>query len=308
MRYQRILRYVDEVARAGTIRKAAEKLNVTASALNRRIMDLEDEVGAKLFERKPQGVRLTSAGELFVQHAREELAEVVRLRSSIEDLRGLRRGTVRIACSQALAFDFIPKAMARFRKRYPLVTFAVTVLDHDRAMAALSDYEVDLVLVYRPTFLANFQPVMKLQQRLVAMMAPDHPLATKSPLRLRDCARHPAALADRSIAGRTLLDEFSARTGQQFSIAIESNSFELLRSCVLHAGMISFQIEIGAGAEGETDGIVSRRIDTRDIAEADLVLGQLQGRSLPVASAVFVETLARDLEAMRDRRAGAAVR
>ena len=60
MKHLRILRYVDEVARAGSIRKAADHLNVTSSAVNRRIMDLEEELGAPLFERRPRGVRLTA--------------------------------------------------------------------------------------------------------------------------------------------------------------------------------------------------------------------------------------------------------
>jgi DNA-binding transcriptional LysR family regulator len=60
MKHLRILRYVDEVARTGSIRKAADHLNVTASAVNRRIMDLEDELGAQLFERSPPPARSSS--------------------------------------------------------------------------------------------------------------------------------------------------------------------------------------------------------------------------------------------------------
>ena len=99
MRHLRFLRYVDEVARAGSIRKAAGQLHVTASAVNRRVMDLEEELGAPLFERRARGVRLTAAGELFVRYIREQSGDVERMKSQIEDLKGLRRGTVRIACS-----------------------------------------------------------------------------------------------------------------------------------------------------------------------------------------------------------------
>ena len=123
MKHLRIMRYVDEVARTGSIRKAADHLNVTASAVNRRIMDLEDELGARLFERRPRGVRLTAAGEVFVHYLREQDGSVERMKSQIEDLRGLRRGTVRIACSQALALDFLPRMIAEFRTRHPLVSF-----------------------------------------------------------------------------------------------------------------------------------------------------------------------------------------
>src|SRR5712672_997338 len=211
MKHLRILSYVDEVARSGSIRKAADQLNVTASAVNRRIMDLEEELGAPLFERRPRGVRLTAAGEVLVHYLREQDGEVERMKSQIEDLKGLRRGTVRIACSQALALDFLPREIAEFRTRHPLVAFDVKVLDHEQAMAALAGYEVDLVLVFRPPFLPNFQPLMSIRQRLVALMAADPPLAGQKKIRLSDCADYPVALPERSLGGRQLLDQVSAR-------------------------------------------------------------------------------------------------
>jgi DNA-binding transcriptional LysR family regulator len=300
----RILRYVDEVARTGSIRKAADHLNVTASAVNRRIMDLEEELGAVLFERRPRGVRLTAAGEVFVHYLREQDGGVERMKSQIEDLKGLRRGTVRIACSQALALDFLPREIAEYRKRHPLVAFDVKVLDHEQAMAALAAYEVDLVLVFRPPFMPNFQPLMSLEQRLVAVMSVDHPLASRRTIRLRDCAAHPVALPERSIGGRQLLDEVSARSGLTFKLAAESNSFEMLRGLVTHANLISFQIRIGTLPESNKLGLVARDIDDRDVPRANLVLGQLRARNLPIPAAVFAEKLMRVLEGLR--RAGTA--
>jgi DNA-binding transcriptional LysR family regulator len=296
MRHLRFLRYVDEVARAGSIRKAAEQLHVTASAVNRRVMDLEEELGAPLFERRPRGVRLTAAGELFVRYIREQTGDVERMKSQIEDLKGLRRGTVRIACSQALALDFLPREIAAYRAKFPAVAFDVKVFDHERAMAALAAFDVDLVLVFRPPFLANFQPLMSLQQRLVALMAADHPLAARKKIRLSDCVGFSVALAERSLGGRQLLAEVLARSNLRFDVAAESNSFEFLRGMVLRDKVISFQIEIGAV---ESEGLVVRQIDDRDVPRADLVLGQLRGRNLPVPSAKFAEQLARVLEGMR---------
>jgi DNA-binding transcriptional LysR family regulator len=297
MRHLRFLRYVDEVARAGSIRKAAEQLHVTASAVNRRVMDLEEELGAPLFERRARGVRLTAAGELFVRYIREQSGDVERMKSQIEDLKGLRRGTVRIACSQALALDFLPREIAGYRTKFPLVQFDVQVLDHERAMTSLAAYEVDLVLVFRPPFLANFQPLMSLRQRLVALMAADHPLAAQEKkLRLSQMVGYPVALPERSLGGRQLLTNVLARSNLQFSIAAESNSFEFLRNMVLREKLISFQIEIGAV---ESAALVVRQIDDRDVPHADLVLGQLRGRNLSVPAAKFAEQLARVLEGMR---------
>jgi len=205
---------------------------------------------------------------------------------------------VRIACSQALALDFLPLQIAEFRKTHPLVSFELRVVDHETAMTALAAYEVDLVIVFRPPFLANFQPLMMLEQRLVAVMAKGHPLAARKKLRLRDCAGYPVALPERSIGGRQLLDEVSARTRVTFSIAAESNSFEMLRGLVLHAGLISFQIQIGTLPPGNKLGVVAREIDDRDVPRANLVIGRLRGRNLPIATAVFAESLSRKLEMM----------
>ena len=210
---------------AASVSFAAERLNITASAVNRRIMDLEEELGAELFERRPRGVRLTAAGEMFLHYVRAQSADVERMRSQIEDLKGLRRGAVRIACSQALAPDFLPAQIADYRARYPQVAFEVSVLDHERAMAALAAYDVDLVLVFRPPYLATFQPLMKLEQRLVALMSATHPLASRRTVRLRYCVSHPVALPERSIGGRQLLDEVTSRNGMRFNVVAESNSF-----------------------------------------------------------------------------------
>lgn len=299
MKHLRIFRYVDEVARCGSIRKAAEQLNVTSSAVNRRILDLEEELDAQLFERRARGVRLTAAGEVFVNFLRQHDGDVERMKSQIEDLKGLRRGTVRVACSQALALDFLPREIAAFRKQYSSVSFDVKVLDHEKAVAALAGYDVDLLLVFRPPYLANFQPLMTLEQRLVAVMPARHPLAAKKTLRLRDCAQYPIALAERGFGGRQLLDEFCARTGSRFQIAAESNSFELLRGLVSYGELISFQIKIGAPASNNKLGMVTRDIDDRDVPRANLVLGQLRGRNLPVPTAVFADQLARSLNTAR---------
>lgn len=306
MKHLRLMRYVDEVARTGSIRKAADHLNVTASAVNRRIQDLEDELGTALFERRPRGVRLTAAGEVFVNYLRRQAGDVERMKSQIEDLKGMRRGTVRIACSQALALEFLPREIGEFRKRHPLVTFDVRVYDHEKAMGALASYEVDLVLVFRPPFLANFQPLMSLEQRIVAVMASDHPLAERPIIRLRDCAAYPVALPERSIGGRQLLEETCARRNISLNIAAESNSFELLRGLVTHANLISFQIRVGTMPPGNRLRLVARDIDDRDVPGANLVLGRLRERNLPIPAAVFAERLAHALDVERQSKRSAA--
>jgi DNA-binding transcriptional LysR family regulator len=297
MRHLRLLTHVVEVARTGSIRAAAELLNLTPSAMNRRIQDLELEVGTPLFERRPRGVKLTTAGEMFVRYARSQIAEAERMKSQVEDLRGLRRGPVLIASSQALAHDFLASRVAEFGKRHPKVMFDLKVMDHDRALAALAAYDVDLAMVYRPAMVPSLRVIASIPQRLVAIIRSDHPLAAKKMVRLSECVGYPAALPDRTLGGRQILDEIAARRDLRFNMVAESNSFEMLRGLVFRCNMISFQIEIGAPSGDLGMGLTGRPVDVRDLPTADLVLCQLRGRSLPVAAATFAELMLKSMRA-----------
>ena len=119
MRHLTHFKCVDAIAKAGSIRKAADTLAITPSALNRRLLALEAELGTQIFERLPRGVRLSTAGELTIQHIRDEVADFERLQSQIADLSGIRRGHVNIACSQALLPDFLPREIERYRSEHP---------------------------------------------------------------------------------------------------------------------------------------------------------------------------------------------
>jgi DNA-binding transcriptional LysR family regulator len=296
MRHLKLLTHVVEVARMGSIRKAAEHLNLTPSAMNRRIQDLEAEVGTPLFERRPRGVKLTTAGEMFVRYARSQIADAERMKSHVEDLRGLRRGPVLIACSQALAFDFLASQIAGFQKLHPKVIFDLKVMDHDRALTALAAYDVDLALIFRPAMWPTLRVIARVPQRLVAIVRADHPLARKKTVRLSECAEYPAALPDRTLSGRQILDEVTTRRDLHLNMQAESNSFEMLRGLVFRCNMISFQIEIGAPSGDLGMGLVGCPVDARDVPTADLVLCQLRGRGLSVAAATFAEVLGKAMQ------------
>jgi DNA-binding transcriptional LysR family regulator len=219
--------------------------------------------------------------------------------SQVEDLRGLRRGPVQIACSQALALDFLPSHIAVFQKQHPKVLFDLKVMDHDRALNSLAAYEVDLALVYRPTMWPSLRVIASIPQRLVVITRSDHPLAAKKVVRLSECAEYPAALPDRTLSGRQILDEVTTRRDLRFNTLAESNSFEMLRGLVFRCNMISFQIEIGAPSGDLGMGLTGRPVDVRDLPTADLVLCQLRGRSLPVAAATFAELMLKSMQSAK---------
>ncbi|QCO19582.1 LysR family transcriptional regulator (plasmid) [Azospirillum brasilense] len=299
MRHMRIWRYVDEAARFGSLRKAAEHLNITPSALQRRIQDVEEDLGATIFERSAQGIRLTAAGESFIRWVRAQAADLERVRSQIEDLSGMRRGHVRIACSQALVSSFLAEEISSFRESFPLVSFEILVVDQGAALKMLADFEADIAIIFSPRRTAEFQPLMTLGQRVVAIMAADHPLAGQPNLRLRDCAPYPIALPDASFGTRSILDKVLAVSSTKLSIELESNSFEMLRNLARMSQVVTFQIEIGAPSPILDPGLAVIPLSDVDLAHGPLVLGQQKGRTLPVAAAKFAEQLARRLDEMR---------
>ncbi len=287
MNHLRFLRYVDEVARAGSIRQAAERLHVAPSAVIRRIQDIEEELGTTIFERLPRGMRLTAAGELFISYIRSRNAELDGVRSQIEEMKGLRRGTVRLVISQALAPAYMPQVVASFRASHPLVAFEVMVGDHLQALSSLRAFDVDLGLVFNLAPEADVETMAQFDQKLVAMMHRDHPLATRSAVRLRDCAEYPLVLPDRDIGGRQLLERYLMRSSIQLRPMIESNSFEFLRGSLYYDNAISFQIDIGAVTNGGE--LVVREIGDRNFPRGKLVLASLRNRQLPTIAHAFAE-------------------
>ena len=297
MNHLRFLNYVDEVARAGSIRQAADRLHIAASAVNRRVLDIEDELGTPIFERLPRGVRLTSAGELFVTYIRSRSAQLEQVRIEIEDLKGLRRGVVKIIASQALAPSFLPQVVAGFRSSHPLVSLEVSIADHLQALQSLRDFEADLALIFNLAPDADIDRIAEIEQKLVAVMHSSHPLAQRHDLKLRDCIEYPLVLANRDLGGRQLLEQFLARSSIKLRPVVESNSFEFMRGYLVHEQGISFQIAIGAVIEG--DQLVARDITDRGFAGGQLVLACLRGRQLPVIAHAFAIDLA---AALRDHK------
>lgn len=297
MRQLTPLRLIDAVSRAGSIRKAAEGLALTSTALNRRVLALEAELGVPVFERLARGVRLSTAGELLIHHLRREAAEFEKLRGQIADLAGERRGHVAIACSQAFLPFFLPAQIGAYRGEHPGVTFSVRVRDRAAAEAALVDHDADLALVFEPVRLSEVQVLATRRQGIHAVMAADHPLAARKVLRLRDCAAFPVGLPTAQYGVRHLIDLALLRSSVSLRIVLDADHFEFLRRYPGQEDLISFQIPIGLPAPGQEE-VVSRPVDPRDVPEGRLYLCQLRGRTLPVAAAKFAAQVARALDAL----------
>lgn len=296
MRNLLIYEYVDAVARAGSIRKAAEFLSLTPSALNRRILSLEQELGAPLFERLGRGVRLSTAGELLVDLFRRQLAEVDRLKSQIADLSGLRRGSVAIACSQAALPYFLPQQISRYQVSHPGVTFQVLVRDGEAAGDALLDYSADLALVFEPLRLTDFQTILSVRQPIRAVMSKNHPLAGRDQLALEDCMDYPLILPSAPYAVRNLLEAAAGRLSLKLEPSVEAESYIFMKNFAALRQGISFELALGVPTAMIEPNLASIALELGPRHEGRLHLAQLRGRTLSVAAARFADQIAQALQ------------
>ena len=290
MKHLKTFSLIEAVVRAGSIRKASEDMNITASALNRRIQGFEQEFGSAIFERLPRGMRLNPAGELLMQHILSQRTDLARVLSQVADLTGERRGHVSIACSQALLPYFLPKQIPAYRAEHPGVTFTVNVRDREQAESDLAAFRCDLALVFEPVHMVEFEVMHALPQVVHAVFRSDNTLARKSELRLRDCMSQKLVLPSSQYGVRHLLELAAARKGYLLTPVVETESFELIRHFVSHENAVGFQIPVGLNPH-ERSGIAHRPLSDKDLPAGRLILGQRKGRVLPVASGKFSQQI-----------------
>jgi DNA-binding transcriptional LysR family regulator len=281
--------YFEAVSSHGSIRKAAAALHIASSALNRRILDLEEEVGSPLFERLPRGVRLTTAGELYLAYVRRSAKDLQTLETQLLQLRGQTRGAVRVAVAETVTPRLLPKVVASYRRNHAAVAFHVLVSGPAKLTEALLADEVDLILTHDPPEQPAVTVLASSSHPLCALVAPGHPLAARKSVQLSDCTTYPWAMPDKSLAARMLLDRAMEQAALPFPPTLESNSIETLKAFARLGEAVCFSFHLGS--EAEALGMVAVKLKDRLCAKARLYLAARKGRVLPVAAATFAEEL-----------------
>ncbi|MGO9837200.1 MAG: LysR family transcriptional regulator [Polyangiaceae bacterium] len=292
----RIFAYVDAVARFGSMRKAAAALHIAPSALNRRILDLEEELGSSLFERLPRGVRPTAAGELYLAYVRQSIRELEHVGAQIEGLRRLLRGRVRLAVAESVTGHMLPTAIARFQAQHPNVAFHVWIDGPKGLTDALASDAADLILTHDSLERPQISVIASVHQPFCALVAPGHPLAGRTSIGLRDCVAYPIAMPDTTLAARALIDRALVRASFKLEPALVSNSVELTKTFARQSNAVCFQFRIAG--ELDPSGMVTIPLTDPGFAQATLALATRRHRVLPVASAAFAALLEEVLEAL----------
>ena len=255
MLHGRALRYIDEVARQGSIRKAARTLHVAASAVNRYILELEEELQAPIFERLPRGLKLTSSGEILIQHIRETLQAHQRMRSQIQSLKGLNRGEVALATMATLAAGRIAEIVAAYREEHPQVSLRIMVGDRTTVAEMVALGQADIAIAYNLPDDTRLQRAAEFHHALGAVVAPAHPLANRRTVRMSDCLLYPLVLADRWLSLREVV-EATAPARATLVPVVETNSMELMKRLARTTPHITFLNRLDVDREMATGDLV----------------------------------------------------
>ena len=186
MRHLRIYRAIRLIAREGSIRKAAEILTISPSALNRSVLSFEEELGTEIFERLPGGVRLSVAGELLFRHTDEHLSRMDDYLSLISEMKGGGAGTLRLSVSGDLSENLLPDLLARFRRAHPGIEVLAEEAETPDPLLAR---RVDLALLTWPQTEPGVEVIHSHQSQVIGRVARSHPQAGGH-LSLADLADH----------------------------------------------------------------------------------------------------------------------
>lgn len=277
------LRYIIAIADAGHMTRAAERLGVTQPALSAMLRKLEAEVGAELFHRTRRGVEPTDAGRVFLGHAREAVGRADAGVAAVQELAGLRSGSIRVGGGATAITYILPGVVSALRRDHPALRFFIREAGSIAVAQAVLSGELDLGIVTLPVAIpgsGDLQEIPLLDDELRLIVPPRHPLDGRRSFRFADLAREPFVAFEAGSAVREVIDRAASNAGAPLHVVMELRSIESIKSMVeagVGVGLIS-RLALTPG-----DGIPCRdaRLTRR------LAIVRRQGRLPSPAAAAF---------------------
>ena len=222
-----------EVARHNSFSRAAERCFRTQPAISAQIRALEEEVGARLFDRSGGKVALTAAGKVFLQYATDMMADKRRILTQLAEMERVPRGEMVVAANEGTCLHVLPEVFAEFKKQCPGVAVSIQRMESAKILETVLDQTVDFGVVSMPVDDTRLTAVVIHRDELAVITSPGHPLSHRKSrtVMLEAVARYPLVLPK---AGRTrdTIEELFDEHRLKLNIAMELDSSELLKRFV----------------------------------------------------------------------------
>lgn len=288
------LRVFQAAARASTFTAAGRELSLSQSTVSLHIKQLEDDFGCLFFLRSRKRVVLTDAGRVFLQYVDRIFAEYKNAELAVGEFAKSKRGTIRLGVGATTLIYLLPKVLADYRRKYPLIEILVTTGTTEILLQSLLDHQIDLAVVMSPSeALESVDSVPLLTEALVIVLAAKHPLSGKKVLLPRDLEDLAVISPLRGTAMETVQREVFDRLGVQPRIAMEMENMEAIKSLVragLGVALLPLCCVVGLAGRG----LVHKHIHGMSMSR-ELLLAVTDWRAHPPATRRLAERILRAL-------------
>ena len=182
----------------GSFTRAAEMLSYSQSSISRMIADLEKEWNVTLLERSVGGVKLTSDGTKLLPYAKNVVAEYEKLQMEVDELNGLQSGLIRIGTFSSVATHWLPNIIKAFQRDYPNIDYELLLGDYTEIEEWIAEGRVDCGFLRLPTR-SEFETISLEQDRLLAVIPEDHPLADREKFPVQALCGEPFMLLEKGV-------------------------------------------------------------------------------------------------------------
>jgi DNA-binding transcriptional LysR family regulator len=227
----RQLKIFNAVSRHLSFTRAADELHLTQPAVSMQVKQLEQEVGLPLFEHQGKKIYLTEAGEEMHRYALSIMAQVDEAAQVFEEMKGLKRGRLNIAVASTANY-FAPRLLGDFCERYPDVRVSLNVTNRKGLLRALTDNQADLVVMGRPPPDMDLVAESFMDNPLVMIASPNHPLCQLNNIPLQDLAAETFLVRERGSGTRTAMENHFAEHGVRLSTPMEMSTSEAIKQGV----------------------------------------------------------------------------
>jgi DNA-binding transcriptional LysR family regulator len=226
-----------EVAHAGSIASAAQRLAFTPSAVSQQIGKLERDVGCRLLHRHPRGVTLTPVGQALLSHAEAVIGELRTAEQTVQAMLGARPSRLAVGAFASAGQSLVPQALARFRRRHPDVALALHDLEPPDGYGLVSSGDLDLLITHRYPGMPlpearglNRQLLMHDPLRLV--LPASHPKAQSPQITIAELADQEWISGSTGIPNRVCLELAARSAGIQPHVAYETRDYQVTLALV----------------------------------------------------------------------------
>jgi DNA-binding transcriptional LysR family regulator len=242
MEWQQVIGFY-KIAKLGSFTKAAAATFRTQSALSQQIKALEKEFDCHLFERiGKRKLRLTSAGDRFLRFAESILESYDSLREDLNELKGFKKGRLRIAAPFTTLYHLFPEILKEYTEHFPQVELTILDRSQQTVIALVKSGDIDFGLVLESEVPGDLTLIRWKKVETVLMIPPGHPLAEANRLTLKKLAKYPLILPPKDLrfTCRRMLEERFQKLGLDYQIVMESSNVELTSRYVEMGLGISF--------------------------------------------------------------------